>query len=157
VVALPDDFIEMLKRLNENEDVRLFLFASESERTNIVKISSAANQEIYSDPDVVSGSNRWVRLQWSAVQRSGDGLTIEAFGLSPIDTAIAKTVPQTMLAWLGSHNETNAYSNLMLSAPLIGFIAVRDRYDQQQCLLAGRTWQRLHLFRYGPGNRRATL
>ena len=34
----------------------------------------------------------------------------------------------------------------MLSAPLIGFIAVRDRYDQQQCLQAGRTWQRVHLF-----------
>jgi hypothetical protein len=34
---------------------------------------------------------------------------------------------------------------LMFSAPLIGFIAVRDRYDQQQCLKAGRIWQRAHL------------
>ena len=33
----------------------------------------------------------------------------------------------------------------MLSAPLIGFIAVRDRYDQEQCLRAGRIWQRAHL------------
>jgi len=33
----------------------------------------------------------------------------------------------------------------MLSAPLIGIIAVRDRYDQEQCLHAGRIWQRAHL------------
>jgi hypothetical protein len=33
----------------------------------------------------------------------------------------------------------------MLSAPLIGFIAVRDRYDREQCLRAGRLWQRAHL------------
>src|SRR5208337_2608978 len=39
----------------------------------------------------------------------------------------------------------NGYLPLMLSAPLIGFIAVRDRYEQQQCLRAGRLWQRAHL------------
>jgi len=33
----------------------------------------------------------------------------------------------------------------MLSAPLIGIIAVRDRYDQADCLRAGRIWQRAHL------------
>jgi len=33
----------------------------------------------------------------------------------------------------------------MLSAPLIGILAVPDRYDQQHCLQAGRIWQRAHL------------
>jgi len=33
----------------------------------------------------------------------------------------------------------------MLSAPLIGIIAVRDRYDQEYSLRAGRIWQRAHL------------
>jgi nitroreductase len=57
-----------------------------------------------------------------------------------------------MLLWLGSHSgKKDEYSGLMLSAPLIGFIAVRDRYDQQNCLLAGRTWQRLHLFATAKG------
>jgi hypothetical protein len=37
------------------------------------------------------------------------------------------------------------YAGLMSSAPLIGIIAVRDRYDRQQCLKAGRLWQRAHL------------
>jgi hypothetical protein len=34
---------------------------------------------------------------------------------------------------------------LMLSAPLIGIIAVRDRYDREDCLRVGRIWQRAHL------------
>jgi nitroreductase len=143
---LPPDFIEALPKLPPDDSVRLFLFTDEAVRRNIVKISSAANHEIYSHPAVIAGSDRWIRLQWSEVQHYRDGLTIDAFGLPPIATAIAKTVPQRMLAWLGSHSEKDEYSKLMLSAPLIGFIAVRDRYDQQQCLLAGRTWQRLHLF-----------
>ena len=33
----------------------------------------------------------------------------------------------------------------MLSAPLIGIIAVHDRYDREHCLRAGRIWQRAHL------------
>ena len=34
----------------------------------------------------------------------------------------------------------------MLSTPLIGFIVVRNRYAREQCLQAGRIWQRAHLF-----------
>jgi len=143
---LPPDFLDALTHLPPDENVKMFLFTNEADRKKIADVSSAANQEIYSDPNVQAGSERWVRLQWSEVQRYRDGLTIDAFGLPPIGTAVAKMMTQRMLAWAGSHSEQNGYSHLMLSAPLIGFIAVRDRYDQQQCLQAGRTWQRAHLF-----------
>jgi hypothetical protein len=55
-------------------------------------------------------------------------------------------MPVRMLRWASSRSGENGYSKLMLSAPLIGFIAVRDRYAQEQCLQAGRIWQRAHLF-----------
>lgn len=149
---LPPDFLDALSHLpNGDGDVKLFLFTSAADRQNIARVSSAANTEIYSDPNVKAGSERWVRLQWSVVQRYRDGLTIDAFGLPPIATGIVKTLPQRMVGWLGSRSERDLYSELMLSAPLIGFIAVRDRYDQQQCLLAGRTWQRAHLFATAKG------
>jgi nitroreductase len=148
---LPADFMDALTHLPLEENVKLFLFTNEAERRDIVKISSAANKEIYSDPNVEAASSRWVRLRWSAVQHYRDGLTIDAFGLPPVATAIVKTMPQRMLMWLGSRSAEDQYSNLMLSAPLIGFIAARDRYDQQSCLLAGRTWQRLHLFATAKG------
>jgi hypothetical protein len=125
--------------------VKLFLFADEADRKKIAEVSSAANTEIYSDPDVQRGSERWLRLKWSSVQAYRDGLTIDAFGLPPIANAAAKMVTPRMLQWAASHGEKNGYVNLMLSAPLIGFIAVHDRYQQEQCLRAGRIWQRAHL------------
>ncbi len=143
---LPSDFVEALAHLpGDDPDVKVFLFTAESNRKKIVDISSAANNAIYSDPAVVHGSNRWVRLKWSDVQKHRDGLTIDAFGLPPIADAVAKMMTPRMLAWAASRGEKNGYSKLMLSAPLIGLIAVRDRYDREQCLQAGRIWQRAHL------------
>ncbi len=142
---IPADFLEQLTHLPLDNDVKIFTFTAEADRQKIVDISAAANSEIYSDPGVARGSERWVRLSWTSVQRDRDGLTIDAFGLPPIPDAMAKIMPVRMLAWIASHGEKGAYSKLMLSAPLIGLIAVRDRYDREQCLKAGRTWQRAHL------------
>ena len=141
------DFVDALRHLPDDySDVKLFLFTAEADRKKIVDISTTANTEIYSDPDVQQGSERWVRTQWSAVQKYRDGLTIDAFGLPPTATGIAKMMSVRMLRWAASRSTENGYAKLVLSAPLIGFIAVRDRYAQEQCLQAGRTWQRAHLF-----------
>jgi nitroreductase len=144
---IPADLVEALSHLpGDDANVKLFLFTDADVRKKIVEISSAANSEIYSDPDVQRASERWVRTKWSSVQNLRDGLTIDAFGLPPIATAIVRMVPARMLGWLASRSTKNGYSDLMLSAPLIGFIAVRDRHERENCLRAGRLWQRAHLF-----------
>ena len=143
---VPADVTDALIGLTHEEpEVKIFLFGSESDRNRIVEIVAKANKEVYADPDVENGSERWIRWDWSDVQKYRDGLTVDAFGLPPIATATAKMMSVRMLRWAASHSTENGYSNLMLSAPLIGFIAVRDRYAQEQCLLAGRIWQRAHL------------
>ncbi len=143
---LPPEFVDALNRLARDEsEVKIFLFTAEAERRKIVEISSAANSEIYSDPEVVRGSERWIRIHWSEVQKFRDGLSIDAFGLPPIATGIAKMMPLWMLKWAGPKGADNGYSHLMLSAPLIGIIAAHDRYARVHCLLAGRMWQRAHL------------
>jgi len=143
---IPPDFLEALGRLpGDDADGKVFLFTAEVDRKKIAEVSSAANAEIYSDPDVQRGSEHWVRMKWSSVQEHRDGLTIDTFGLPPIADAVVKMMTPGMLRWAGLHSEKNGYLNLMLSAPLIGFIAVRDRYEQEQCLRAGRIWQRAHL------------
>ncbi len=126
-------------------DAKIFLFTAEADRQKIAAASSAANNEIYSDPDVERASNSWIRLKWSAVQEHRDGLTVDAFGLPPVADAAAKMMTPRMLQWAAAHGDKNAYVDLMLSAPVIGFIAVRDRYDQAQSLRAGQIWQRVHL------------
>jgi hypothetical protein len=144
---VPKDTLAGLSQLpNEDENVKILLFTEEAELQRIVKISSAANIELYSDPYVAAASEQWVRLQWKEVQRFRDGLTIDAFGLSPIAAAAAKTMPTQLLNRIASMSQKTGYADRMLSAPLIGFIAVRDRYDRVQCLAAGRIWQRAHLF-----------
>lgn len=143
---VPPEFIDALIGLASDEpDVKMFLFTAEAERKKIVEISSAANREIYSDPKVDRASDRWVRINWSSVQKFRDGLTIDAFGMPPIATAVAKTMPLWLLKWAASRGAMGGYSHLMLSAPLIGIITVHDRYDQENCLRAGRIWQRAHL------------
>jgi nitroreductase len=144
---MPKDLLSGLSQLtNQEENVRLFLFTGEADHQRIVKISSAANIELYSDPQVAAASEQWIRWQWKDVQRSRDGLTIDAFGLSPMAAAAAKTMPAQLLNRLASKSQSTGYGDRMLTAPLIGFIAVRDRYDRVQCLEAGRVWQRAHLF-----------
>jgi nitroreductase len=143
---LPPQFIDALSRLaSEEPDVKLFLCTAEADRKKIVEISSAANAEIYADPDVERSSDRWVRTNWSEVQKFRDGLSIDAFGLSPIATGVAKIMPLWLLKRVASRSGANGYSDLMLTAPLIGIIAVHDRYDREHCLRAGRIWQRAHL------------
>ena len=144
--SLPPALVEALSRLASDErDVKLFLFVDDVARTKIVEVSSAANAEIYSDPAVKRDSDSWVRSNWSAVQKYRDGLTIDSFGLPPVTTAIAKIVTAGMLRGAVARAQKDGYSKLMLSAPLIGMIALRDRYDREQNLRAGRVWQRAHL------------
>ena len=144
---IPKDILAGLTQLpNDEEHVRIFLFTEEAEHQRIVKVSTAANTELYSDPYVAAASEHWIRLEWKEVQRSRDGLTIDAFGLSPIAAAAAKTMPAQLLNRIASKSQKTGYDERMLAAPLLGFIAVRDRYDRVQCLEAGRVWQRAHLF-----------
>ena len=143
---IPPQLIDSLRSLASGDpNVRIFLFTSEADRKKIAEISSAANTEIYSDQEVDRGSQRWIRTRWGDVQKYRDGLTIDAAGAPPIATGIAKMMPLAMLKWAASRGPKNRYSRLMMSAPLIGILAVHDRYDRQDCLRAGRIWQRAHL------------
>ena len=143
---VPPEFIDVLSRLAaEDADVKILLYTAAEDRQRIAKVSSEANTELDFYPDVKHGSERWIRIQWSSIQKYRDGLTLDAMGLPPLTAAILKSMPVSMLRWAASRTPKSTYSNLMLSAPLIGLIAVRDRYDRQQCLQAGRVWQRAHL------------
>ncbi len=144
--SLPAEFVDTLSHLTTNEpDVKLFLFTSKAERKQLVEIISTANDIIYADPEVDRGSGRWIRSHWREVQKFRDGLSVDAFGQPPIATAIFKMMPLWMQRWVMSRGQKDGYSKLMLRAPLMGIITVRDRHDQENCMRAGRIWQHAHL------------
>jgi nitroreductase len=142
---LPGDFVEKMRAVTSTEpDVRMFLFTDEKDRKKIAGRISQANDVLYADPAVEQGSEEWIRFRWKSVQKYRDGLTVDAFGLSPGQAAVAKIVPASVLRRQFA-SAKNLYLTLLLTAPLFGLIAVRDRYDQEQSLRAGRIWQRAHL------------
>ena len=97
------DFLDALNHLpSDYADVKLFLLTAGADRKKIAEISSVANAKIYSDPDVQHGSERWIRRKWNSVQKYRHGLTIDAFGLPPVGTVIAKMTPVRMPRWAPS-------------------------------------------------------
>jgi hypothetical protein len=143
---VPAEVTDALSRLaSEESDVRMFLFTAESGRNRIVDIIAKANHEVYADPEVEQGSQRWIRWNWSDIQKYRDGLTLDAIGLPPLTTAILKFTPKRILKKYAPRGNGDPYADLLRATPAFGLIAVRDRYDQAQSLRAGRIWQRSHL------------
>jgi hypothetical protein len=67
---VPTEVMDALNGLIiEEPEVKIFLFSSESDRNRIVEIVAKANKEVYADPDVEHGSERWIRWNWSDVQK----------------------------------------------------------------------------------------
>ena len=143
--VVPTQFVDALRRLPDDEsDIKIFLVTADADRKKIAEIISAANNVLYADPEVQRGSERWIRIRWSSVQKYRDGLTIDAAGLPPLTAAVAKFVPSSVLRWMVSEKE-DPYLKLLQTPAIFGIIAARDRYDQQHSLRAGRVWQRAHL------------
>ncbi len=143
---VPAEVTDALKSLTSEEpEVKIFLFNSESDRSRIVDLIAKANHEVYADPDVERGSQQWIRWNWRDIQKYRDGLTVDAIGLPPVTTAIIKITPERLLKRYAPRGNGDPYADLLRATPVFGLIAVRDRYDQEQSLRAGRIWQRAHL------------
>jgi nitroreductase len=146
--ALPSGFVDGIRQLVSDEpDVKMFLFTAVTDRDHIVDMISKANDIMYGDPEVDEGSERWMRTNWSDVQKFRDGLIVDEFGESPLTAAMRKFMAPSLVRWAFRHKlmRTMSYVDVLHATPLFGLIAVRDRYDQEQNLRAGRIWQRLHL------------
>jgi hypothetical protein len=82
------------------------------------------------------------RRDAARVRRGGP--TLDAAGLSFLTLTYARLFPVSAetshQAWLRQTRDVQ-----LASAPLVGLIAVRNRYDRRNAIAAGRAWQRVHL------------
>lgn len=149
---VPAAAIDAMHHLADGEpDLKVFFFTTDAERNKVGGVLVKATEYISTDAQMVQDSERWGRGTWSDVQKFRDGLTIDAAGLPPLMTAVAKVMPRlpaerTYRYWVEQTRDVHA-----AKTPLFGLIAVRDRYDQQQNLRAGRIWQRTHLWATAQG------
>lgn len=87
----------------------------------------------------------WFRPSNREIAIHRDGPKIDAAGLSPLITWVAKILPapsaeRAHKSWFEHTRDVE-----LASTPLFGLITVRDLYDREQAIQAGRLWQRLHL------------
>ena len=147
--ALPDNFVDETRHIAQDEtNATIFLFTAGDDRIRLVDMISMADNGVYADPQVEQGSLPWIRLKWADVQKFKDGLIIDEFGESQFTAAMRKTLPLSAARFALRHKllPVTSYREILEATPLFGVIAVRDRYDREQCLTAGRIWQRAHLF-----------
>lgn len=123
---LPRHFVSELHQLLRNEPaVRLFTFEEHDEITRIVELIASSTGKFLSDADVRQSVRPWLRTSSAQLQKLRDGF-----------------LPDARQSRYGT---LEAYADLMHTARLFGIIAVRDRYQRQLTVRAGRIWQRAHL------------
>ena len=141
---LPRDWREFATHADVSDDVRVFLFDAGAPRRVFDSTVMEATESIIADAAMIADSDRWIRTSSDEIEKHRDGPTLEAAGLSSFTLLMARWLPVTPAmshqAW---HDQTR--DTQLATAPLVGLIAVRDRYDRQSAIAAGRTWQRLHL------------
>ncbi len=142
---VPGDALEAMARMDD-DDIRLLMFTEEPQRSRFAEAVVAATVSIVADEEMVSDSQRWFRSTLEEVAKHRDGPTLDAVGLSPLMTALAKVLPPPSAErghqlWLEATREVH-----VATAPAFGFLAVRNLDDRAHALRAGRRWQRLHLY-----------
>jgi nitroreductase len=143
--SLPAAALERFTTAAVEADLQLFLFDTGPARERFDAAAIAATEEIVADKQMIEDSHAWFRDGPDELARERSGLALDTAGLSPLLLAAGKMLPmlpaeQSHKQWLTATRETH-----LPSAPLTGFIAVRDRYDRPQALRVGRLWQRMHL------------
>lgn len=128
------------------EAVEVALFTEPDTLAHFQELIIDATKAIIADGSMVHDSERWFRHSWSDIQQYRDGPTLDAAGLSPLMTGLAKLMPRPSAEanhqyWLDATRDIQ-----VATAPAFGLIYVDDLYDRAQALKAGRVWQRLHLW-----------
>jgi hypothetical protein len=102
-----------------------------------------ATRAIIADKAMIADSDRWFRSTQGEIEVHRDGPALKTAGLTGFTLLLAELLPVSPeISHQGWLNQTEMQ---LRTAPLVGLIAVRDRYDGKEALAAGRLWQRLHL------------
>jgi hypothetical protein len=93
---------------------------------------------------MIADSDRWFRATDAEIELHRDGPTLYCAGLSPLVLLGARLMPVSAQSahrhWIDQTRDAQ-----LGTRPVIGLITVKDLYDRDCALRAGRLWQRLHL------------
>ena len=145
--ALPAAFQQELLAISTSlPNTMMFLFTDSDQRRTIVDLVSQCDQTVYADQAVAAGTVPWERVfRWKDVEQQRDGITLADYGASTPIAGLLYSLPTSVEMKIIARTAKGAYPALLTASPMFGVIAVRDRYAIDQCLQAGRMWERAHL------------
>jgi hypothetical protein len=142
--SIPVDALLQLSALAGDAAVRLTWITDSAARRDFAAATIAATEIIASDSVMIADSDRWFRATDAEIDLHRDGPTLYCAGLSPLVLFGARLMPVS--APSAHRHWIDQTRNAQLgTGPLIGLICVKDLYDRESALGAGRLWQRLHL------------
>lgn len=126
--------------------VNLFLYGPGEQQSRLASLIAASAEALSTDPQMRADGVRWYRFEPDSVLDNRDGIAYDTIddeaGLSDIVARIFNSTESVAASANWPQTKDQLYVS---SAPLLGAIAVRDLYDMESTLAAGRLWQRLHL------------
>lgn len=134
-----------LAALNKDDRIDLVWLTTEADRARFSDLTIQATEAINADDQQSIDSALWLRSDWGKLQSSKDGITLDTSGLTPIMRAGAKIIPVTSRAesdksWLKMTKDPQ-----LSTAPVFGIIVSRALPSREDCVSAGRLYQRMSL------------
>jgi hypothetical protein len=142
--SIPIDMLNLLSALASDATVRLIWMTDPVVRRDFANATITATESIVSDSVMIADSDRWFRATDAEIELHRDGPTLYCAGLSPLVLFGARLMPVSTPSahrhWIDQTRDAQ-----LGTRPVIGLISVKDPYDRDSALRAGRLWQRLHL------------
>ena len=142
--SIPIDMLNLLSALASDATVRLIWITDPRARRDFANATVAATESIVTDSVMIADSDRWFRATDAQIELHRDGPTLYSAGLSPLVLLGARLMPVSTPSahrhWIDQTRDAQ-----LGTRPIIGLICVKDLYDRNGALRAGRLWQRLHL------------
>ena len=143
--AIRPEQLRHFAQLISDDTLKVAFISDNGAHTELGAIMVEATRRIIADAAMSADSARWFRTGRREIETDRDGVTMDTAGLSPAMLLAAKLLPDVDArtadqGWLSMTRDQQ-----IPSAPVLGIIFVRDRFDMSQTIAAGRAWQRLHL------------
>jgi len=105
-----------------------------------------ATQAVIADREQSAEINQWWRATRAEIEAHRDGTTLDAQGLPPVATFLAKVLPPTTqqqndASWLANTRDVH-----VATAAAYGLLSVTDPGSTDARIQIGRAFQRLHLW-----------
>ena len=135
-----------LQALNTVADVGIVWYTSSAAKQAFSELTVRATETFIADSRQSVDDFAWWRGDWHDLQRTKEGITIDAAGLPPLTRVLGKVLlPQSRAsndqAWLAATRDPQ-----LRTAAVFGIIVARDARGTRQRLDAGRLWQRMQLW-----------